>query len=981
MTEGLIEGLTGALGDELSRLGGFRSTRVQVQLTPAATVVDYGAAFNPNAETAQPWNLDPHQGAVSINAAGTTATLTVGAERGFSAAITAAHRFRILSPLLAAPSVTDSIVSRDSATQLTLGGGVFDDKDTNASWEVYDPTLIHHLNVETTFGWDTSGMFVMAGGLYRYTGTTPVQLRNVEFFNGEVWTYLLPQDLIFEVGDEVVDFTRAFSAVDSMWRSFLVDYATGTDLDTLGYNLGVRRVPTSLDAVYRAVIKAIAYVPRGTMWVIELLLAALIGEGNYEVFEDLTQRVPTAAQVAAGAHFRFSANHPAQIFIRATAASGAAGKTFVEDVERRPLLAGNTVQITETPIKVVGVELARECFERLVASGDSATGTVTATTGPGSTPTTLSVAYDAAAGLLSGEVLVGDDFHITSPGLLGRVGPISAVSGTTLTLRDIDGAAGMQLRRAWTGLAWKVTREKTGVLHGYRPSEDLQVEYEGGPLRQLWVYDGNDLGDPDTWPAAETTYVTHVTEAGQGQFLRIAEPPSVDSRAFYDMQSRVTEQSYATFELLVRINGADGADVGGSDASKPQFSMQLEDGRRLMAVGVLASGAGGDTRFGFFNPNGAVPWITSGGAVTIPSGEWTTLEIKKCRNDNVQLYADGRLVEDVPYGDFPSGGAFRRRFGNTSGPQTGILIDVKHADWSARTPRDYWNHHVATGDAADAGPNVTDTGTSGAFGSAVVGDLVRIHRHSTLNAVGGDARGEWVIDDVVDANTARTTYGRTHNDGQVIAGSLLQFRSEDDPRAFTFPTDLGNQIELVTGADAGTVWLIDQLLDPNTGRNLATLDDGTTAALVNVPTVTSVALVSPVPAGAATLTAQSRSQWRKMLTAQPAPSDPDVGFEVVDQGTLVGTTLTLPQTFPIGLYTLPDGPLVEVHYTRLLTAQVVENADVVNDTNADPGYAYYPFYLSDSFGWVKGILDVITAAGVHVDLRNFFRDASGPHIR
>jgi hypothetical protein len=70
----------------------------------------------------------------------------------------------------------------------------------------------------------------------------------------------------------------------------LIEYAEDDDLDVIGRNLAVNRLPfVKGDDQYRAVIKALAYNPRATVYGLELLMDALVGAGNYEIFEDLIQ--------------------------------------------------------------------------------------------------------------------------------------------------------------------------------------------------------------------------------------------------------------------------------------------------------------------------------------------------------------------------------------------------------------------------------------------------------------------------------------------------------------------------------------------------------------------------------------------------------------------------------------------------------------------------------------------------------------------
>lgn len=626
MTEGLIEGITGSIGQELTDLGGFRSTRIQVQFTVGTTRLAYGTDD------------------ATTDSTGTTVTVSSGLQTPFPSSITASHRFRSLSPLQYEYSASDSIVSRDSATQLTLGGGVFT-RLKNSSWEVYDPTAIASLQVETTHEWDTNGYFVLGGGLYRYTGKGTNTLNNVEFFNGEVWTYQLPEGVIYEVGDEVVDFSQTYSGVEKMRRGFLLPYATGTDLDTVGRNLSVRRPPTENDDVYRKVITALAYMPKGTMWVIEELLTAVLGEGNYEIFEDLTQDATSP----------YAANNQSIVYISGQGSpTSSAGKAFIHSTEFTPLTSLTTLDIAVEPLSMIGVRLAPEPLDRLVASGTAATATVSG-----------SYLFVSTTGSYPIDPLRGDTLFIDQGSGFIRVGPIKEyIGGGDFTVADIDDAPASSIRTAFTVDNWKITRENTGCKFGYRPSEDYRIEYTGHSGRQMWTYDG-------TTP--ESTYVTLPAMSQEdGQCILIQENTAVGSfQAYYKQDARVVPQSDATFESVVRLENLD-------NTTKGQFSQRLADGSRLMAIGATVDS--GAMTVGFYDPTvSGQPWLTSGGnAQTITPSGWHTVEILKYTEPNawttanasvtvanipqsyVQLRVDGNVTEEQPYTSFPLFGAQSR---------------------------------------------------------------------------------------------------------------------------------------------------------------------------------------------------------------------------------------------------------------------------------------------------------------------------------
>ena len=1233
MTEGIIEGLTGSLGDELSRLGGLRSTRLTAQLAVPNVVTDHGtdnatandasaAIYLTRTVPSNAWQTDgaaqiirfkaghgivvgqqitfktttsagnitsaatvTYTTGTSITVASSTA-LAIVREAGlvivagtngtsvFAATLGGTPRFRCLSPLLHPPSVSTPVTARVSDTEITLTAGAFTTngrtKLRNASWEIYDVDVgVASLVVETTHGWDTSGQFAMAGGLYRYTGTTATVLQNIEYFNDEVWTYQLPKGVVFPVGEEVVDLSRAFSAVDTMWRSFLPEYAAGEDLDAIGRNLGVRRPPDQSDAIFRAVIKAIAYVPRGTMWVIELLLDAVLGAGQYEIFEDLTQRgnvpLPSVPNVP-DPHFSTKANHTGQVFIQAAGdTSRSAGKTFIEATETGRLLAPVTsATLAHTPIKVLGVQLAREGSGRMVATGGGASVTSYTTTGGVGWINIISLTIALPVSSLPvGTPLKGDSFYIThSGGLFGRVGTIESFTlgggsaADQVVLKAFDGATDLALRRVFGGLPWKITREKTAPRHGYLPSADKQIEYATpsspaatppaaptpGPLRQMWTY----ASRGDAPPAAEGTPQAVIVgaSAGQSAYLQLRSANATNHDSLYQQQARILPESEATFEVHAAVAG----DLSSTSTDAQQVQIAMEDGVKRFTVGFLRDSvtpgttAAPNVYVGFLGSAGAI----MGGLVRVPTGEFRTYLIEKDAT-GAKLYVNGLLVDQQAYASFPAVGLVAgypaqplREFGVVKSGMPGgqdvshtneVVMKVEHLDWSASTPKDFTNVHDASGTITSATKRLTDNDSSSAFFGAVVGDLVRITQKSAINAsTGGDARGLWAISATVDANNAEIAHGPTHTDGEILPAAPLapaQLRSVDDPRAFTFPTDLGNDIEFLSGPNAGVPCTIVKLLDPITKRDLRTIADvpytGTTSHAFSSGQAarTSTSLVELDVA----LTPDSRASWRKSFAAMPSPSDANVKFEVAARSSLATKSVSLLQDFPIGVYgpyatatftasylpdadngptiklintdttsvvftmdssvvpgsgtgtvigtsgigstkeaiyalhtafaaaitagtlkmsltpasynpasstenyitlkqnvaglagntliTVPenvyaqgqgsavsaprgavdvmfsggtasstsDGPLVETRYTQVLSAQTLDGTTAVNVTNVSPGYAYYPFYLHDDFSWARGILDVLTAAGVHVDLRSFTRDLTGPHIR
>lgn len=164
-----------------------------------------------------------------------------------------------------------------------------------------------NLFVETTLDWPAAGEVGVDGVVYEYTGITPTAFTGISHVRAGVVTP--GAACAHRLGSTVADLTREWSALDKARRGFLVDTAEGEDLTTLARNLGVPRLRMfTSDAQYRGVVRAIAYCPRGTLWALEQALTALVGAGNYEIYEDLvkdpcrvTIRISPAVLASAGA--------------------------------------------------------------------------------------------------------------------------------------------------------------------------------------------------------------------------------------------------------------------------------------------------------------------------------------------------------------------------------------------------------------------------------------------------------------------------------------------------------------------------------------------------------------------------------------------------------------------------------------------------------------------------------------------------------
>lgn len=144
------------------------------------------------------------------------------------------------------------------------------------------------LAVETTLGWPDSGKLVVEGVVYEYASRTdyPPSFDELTHTQGNGSVIGLKKDHTEQA--TVTDLSSSRSAIELVKRALLVEYAEGEDLNAIGRNMGVLRYPfLESDDVFRAIVKALAYNPKGTMFGLELALTAMVGEGNFVITEDL----------------------------------------------------------------------------------------------------------------------------------------------------------------------------------------------------------------------------------------------------------------------------------------------------------------------------------------------------------------------------------------------------------------------------------------------------------------------------------------------------------------------------------------------------------------------------------------------------------------------------------------------------------------------------------------------------------------------
>lgn len=188
--------------------------------------------------------------------------------------------------------------------------------------------------VESTLDWDDSGKFGVDGVVYRYASKTHTSFVGVSHVYGGLSVPGAFRE--HRLGSAVLDLNRSRTALDRVRRALLVAYAESEDLDRIGRMLSVPRSQIlGNDALYRTLIQALAYNPRGTVYGLELVLNALVGAGNYRLYEDLIQNPNTVF---------------VQIPLAATIGTGPEGKAFLSGPEPQKPASPTSLTLERAPI-------------------------------------------------------------------------------------------------------------------------------------------------------------------------------------------------------------------------------------------------------------------------------------------------------------------------------------------------------------------------------------------------------------------------------------------------------------------------------------------------------------------------------------------------------------------------------------------------------------------------------------------------------
>jgi hypothetical protein len=933
MTMGIIEGLTSVIGQALTELRGYQITRTTALARPAFQVVEGLASLDFDGVDA----VTLTSGDFGTAAIGDTVRVLSGPARGAEGTITA----------VGGPAAVTAILQSGGATV-----GAF----TGADWEVERPAETT-LNVESTLGFPDSGVAFTVDGvdymgrlvidevIYYYTGRTNTTFTGLVHDNGEgsLVSGILKEHQPLAI---VEDYSLSESDLDIYRRSFLINYATGEDLTTVARTVGVNRPPELADDdLFRALVKAIAYAPRGTIYAIELALEAILGAGNYEIFENLT--------IASQQFGQGDLQDGGEVFIDG-AGTGAQpenpyGKTWLDGYEQVLTASAGASTLTISPddiLTVAGVRTAPETSEVTVAES---TGSTLISSSSGGT-----VNFNGSP--IPVYVYPGDMLRITS-------GPFEGATATILT-RGSPSLVTTGFVRGWPFLgvapdglvdaSWEIFRTSDRFGY-YRPSNVIHLE--GGATRNPWAWMGTGPGETPsiTLYTADATFDTGAGFTGNASY-----------HTAYARAARVQPEDVVSFEGYVAIDSS----ATGSDF---QGIMAILDGARAIIVSIEESGTNAVVRFS------TTAGVNIGSAVFGPGyNTFFHVKIQKNGEDNVQLILNGEVVQEADYTDFSTVGDWATAFDDANytsadrefvfgGMAADGFIVFKEILWSSEPKRDWFNRQLSG--ATASGDQIADT-----FTAADVGRFLTIKDFADTDANGANALGLWEI--TAESGSAATVRGRELSTGFFTNDDQSRFLV-DDGFPFVWPDHQSHSIEILSGPNAGTYPIVDVLdpvtflpYDPGplgvagyTSKNAIRFRQRSNAVLLDT---------SARPFGVFAV-GETDVEWRIVPNF---PSHSSVTGEVADAGSESGGVVTLPAALPF-----PSDTLMEVYYSKVesgyLFDPTVRNALV---SLSPLEYEIYPAYLYDDIGFARTVVDILTAAGVIPDFSRFFRDSAGPHI-
>lgn len=750
----------------------------------------------------------------------------------------------------------------------------------------------------------------------------------------------------------VVDWSGTYSVADRARRNVQVRHAEGEFLDVLGENLGVPR-PYGLDDddVYRGLIQLLAYGNKGAGPLIAQVLDLVVGVGNWVKFTDGTGAYTQLDNGGTLLTRNTLRNNNIVFFWRDGTEDQAFGKAILGQSVYALPASTTSIVLPENANTVESIKLAPDPLPvRLITSGLDG-------------EITLGPATMTDAALVVTDIFPGDVLEVLSGPNAGERYSISAVGVSSVTLGPVlDLPVYEPPTEAYAQFAWRIVRTVSSFRQNL-PSAEQYIEYDGDPGTTIWsaIAAGG---------ASEGANVSlqNDTPANGGRYLRMT--ATVGQSISYRHTLRSVGASSGEVSALVRPSGTFAA--GATDGD--QWTIQLRDSVRSLAVGVIAT-SGTEYELGFINSTtGAfigAPGYTGDTAVL----DWLALRLVKGGDGIVRLWVNDVLVESLPYASFATTADRRLEFGMLTVPTATGQFRIKTLDWQVETPTEF-NSVRFTNASTAATDTFTDDAAGGFFAA---GDAtaprktLSIESFGATNASGGNPRGVWEVATFTNANNVDLR-GLSRTNGRTFGvDDPSRFDAIGDAMAFRVPDALGANIVITNGPNAGT-YAIAEFVDQATGTDLLAPYPGAVALFIAAGGTPPFSLTTgtvrvtpdfPDPSDDTELV------WR----LEPAfANDAAVTGVLHGASTLAAATITLRQALPYST------PVVQVTYTVVDSAQVL-NTGTPNPLVSPGVYTYYPFYLWDAWGYLRGIIaEFLLVAGVEPDFDRLVVDATGYHL-
>lgn len=497
-------------------------------------------------------------------------------------------------------------------------------------------------------------------------------------------------------------------------------------------------------------------------------------------------------------------------------------------------------------------------------------------------------------------------------------------TGTTVAL------AGSELTSAMHVSSVKLAPERSSlsfsVPNTAKASTFTEVAYPGAAPLPVWTFAG-----------VGTTEAVHV---GVIDGLVLQDTATSAQTTFYERTARLRSESVGRFTAVV------GRVTNLTSLTNPKnICMVVDDGTRRIAAGIRYNGSAYDIRFFNFTTDALVGTVIT--AALFPSVGVTAtreVEIRKNGTEDVELWVDGVLCMTAAYTLFPTTTANRLAWGMMS---TGAPASISQSRWKRvafdfETPVDFANVTITGVDV------FTSNELTMPFAASTILDTFVFVRGTP--GVHNDFESG-LCQVVAASGTTATLRGPPRGGGKARAGSVLF--EVPDQFSFAFPKDVGKNILILTGPNAGT-WNLEEVIsnaDTSESYGQWGVDESRFGHFSGVGQVADSLVAN-----------ENDIVW--YLTPQFFSDDLEVdllGYNVLPSSF---ETVNLRSVFPATwLTTVPGGYVVvaEVKWSPTPSAMFTN----FPDKNTPPG-SYFPVYMpSDLVGAYRALLeDDLTAAGV-----------------